>query len=83
MATLASAREKYARKTGTTGAANWNAAKGRMASNYAAGLAEFGGASPNPAVVAAYQAGINAAQYRGGDPSKWERNYMAKMFGGG
>lgn len=81
MATPQSAQEKYARKTGTTGVANWNAAKPRMESNYASGLARFGGRSPSPSIVGAYRDGIASATYRGGDPEKWLRNYMAKVFG--
>lgn len=81
MATLQSAKEKYARKTANA-AAKWNASKGRMNSNYAAGVARFLGTSPSATVVSNYQAGINAAQYQGGDADKWERNYRAAMTGG-
>jgi hypothetical protein len=80
MATIQSAKAKYARKT-ANGAAAYNAAKGRMSTNYAAGLARFAGRPPSGQVVSNYQAGINAAEYRGGDPDKWERNYLAKVFG--
>ena len=82
MATLASAQEKYARKTGTTGVANWNAAKGRMSANWGPGMARFLGAPVAGSVQSSYQSGINAAQYRGGDPAKWARNLVAKMTGG-
>lgn len=82
MATIQSAREKYARKTGAQGAAAWNAAKGRMVNNYSAGVARFLGGPPAGHIVQAYQAGIAAAQYRGGDPAKWEANLRAKMLGG-
>lgn len=78
---IQSAAEKYARKTGTTGAANWNAAKGRMAQNYSQGVSEFIGGPVAGTIVQAYSAGIAAAQYRGGDPAKWARNYAAKMRG--
>lgn len=78
MATLQSAKEKYARKTASA-AGKWNAAKGRMQSNYAAGVQRFLGASPSGRVVANYQAGINAATYRGGDPEKWARNLVAGL----
>jgi hypothetical protein len=81
MSDINTAKQKYARRTGTTGASNWNAAKGRMVGNYQAGLARFLGGAPNPAVVSAYRDGIDTAQYRGGDPDKWERNYLAKMRG--
>ena len=82
MATIQSAKEKYARKTGTTGVANYNAAKGRMAAGYASGISRFLGRPAAGNIVSAYQAGISNAQYRGGDPDKWERNYVAKMTGG-
>jgi len=81
MATLASAREKYARKTGTVGVSNYNAAKPRMTSNYASGCARFFGRPIRGEVVSSYQSGIDNAQYRGGDPDKWERNLIAKMCG--
>ncbi len=83
MADIASAKAKYARKTGpgSPAVSKYNAAKGRMAANYSSGVARFLGASPRSEIVAAYQAGINAAQYRGGDPDKWERNLRAAMLG--
>lgn len=82
MATLESAQAKYARKMASAGAA-YNAAKGRMKANYASGCARFLGAPVASHIAAAYSAGIDAAQYRGGDPEKWRRNYVAKMTGGG
>lgn len=81
IATLQSAKEKYARKMATA-ATNWNAAKPRMTSNWASGMSSFLGAPVAGHIVSSYQAGINAAQYRGGDPDKWERNLRAKMTGG-
>jgi hypothetical protein len=81
VATIQSAKEKYARKTANA-ASKWNAAKGRMNSNYASGVARFLGSAPSATVVSNYSAGINAAQYTGGDPEKWERNYRAAMTGG-
>jgi len=81
---MASAQEKYARKTGPGSPAvqNYNAAKGRMVQNYGRGLAEFLGGAPSGSVIQAYQNGIAAAQYRGGDPGKWAVNFRAKMMGG-
>lgn len=78
MATLASAQEKYARKTGPGSAAaqKWNAAKGRMTNNWQDGMRRFG-VSPGPITTGSYQAGIAAAEYRGGDPAKWARNFQA------
>jgi len=78
MATLASAKAKYARKA-AAGAAKYNAAKGSMPGNYSRGVAEFLGRPPGPLTTQAYQAGIAAAQYRAGDPEKWERNYVESM----
>lgn len=69
-------KAKYARKTGPDGASKWNASKGRMQQNWSEGLARAG-TPPGPQTTAAYAAGINAAQYRGGDPDKWERNFRA------
>ncbi len=73
---VATGKEKYARKTapGGIGAAKYNAAKGSMPSEWAAGLAAAG-VTPGPLSTQAYQQGISAAQYRGGDPDKWERNF--------
>ena len=67
----AKGQAKLARKSSTM-ASSYNASKGRASSNYAA--AGFG-----PTRVANYQSGINAAQYRSPDPSKWARNWSAKM----
>ncbi|MDP2663356.1 MAG: hypothetical protein Q8R28_21785 [Dehalococcoidia bacterium] len=84
MATLASAQEKYARKTGPGSSAvqNYNAAKGRMTQNWTRGMSEFLGGAPAASVTQSYQAGIAAANYRGGDPGKWAANLRAKMMGG-
>lgn len=80
MATPQSARDKYARKTGNA-RQKYDAAKGRMKANYAAGVARFIGGSPAGYIVAAYNSGIDAAQYTPGDPDKWLNNYMAAMRG--
>ena len=84
MATIASAREKYARKTGpgSPAVSKWNAAKGRMVANWGRGMSEFLGGAVRGDVAASYQAGIQAATYRGGDPTKWETNLRAAMLGG-
>lgn len=74
---VATGKEKYARKTAAA-ADKWNAAKGRMVQNWQAGMAEAG-LTPGPMTTAAYQAGISAAQYRGGNPDKWERNLRAAV----
>jgi hypothetical protein len=77
---VASGREKYARKTGpgSAAAAKYDAAKGQMVANWQAGLSAAG-APPGPLTTQAYQAGISAAAYHGGDPAKWERNFRAAM----
>ena len=81
MATMSSAKEKYARKTGpgSPAVSKYNAAKARMGGNWRRGMAEFLGAPVNPAVAASYDAGISAANYTGGNPDKWERNLRAAM----
>lgn len=81
IATLQSAKEKYARRM-TNAAANWNAAKPRMSSNWSQGMSAFLGGPVSSTRVSNYQNGINSAQYRGGDPDKWERNLRAAMMGG-
>lgn len=53
-------------------AASWNAARGRMSEGYAA--TPFG-----PTRKANYQTGISAATYNAPDPTKWARNWTAKM----
>jgi len=53
-------------------ASSWNAAKGRMSAGYAA--TPFG-----PTRKSNYSAGLNAAVYHSPDPSKWARNWTAKM----
>ena len=53
-------------------ASSYNAAKGRMKAGYAA--TGFG-----PARTSAYNAGVDAAQYRAPDATKWATNWSAKM----
>jgi hypothetical protein len=67
----AKGQAKLARKAQTM-AASYGAAKGRMVAGYQA--AGFG-----PTRTQAYQAGVQAAQYRAPDPGKWARNWSAKM----
>ncbi len=74
---LAEAKAKYARKTANAGG-SWDAAKGRMKQNWGEGLRRFG-TPPGPRRTAAYNAGIDAATYKTGDPEKWARNWQAKM----
>ena len=57
---------------GASMASSWNAAKGRMASGYAA--TPFG-----PTRKSNYSAGLNAATYHAPDAAKWARNWTAKM----
>lgn len=84
MATMASAKQKYARRTGpgSPAVSKYNASKARMKGNYRAGMNRLLGTPVNPSVAAAYDQGIDAAEYRGGDADKWERNYRAAMTGG-
>lgn len=81
MATIQSAKEKYARKTANA-SGKWNAAKGRMKSNWSTEMSRFLGAPVSGTVAANYSAGIDAAQYKGGDADKWERNLRASMTNG-
>ncbi len=52
--------------------ASYDAAKGRMKTNY--GAMPFG-----PTRKTAYNAGVDAAVYIPPDPDKWARNWKAKM----
>lgn len=72
---MASGKEKYRRKTapGGPGEQKWNASKAVAAAHWQAGMAAAG-LPPGPMTTAAYQSGMAAAQYRGGDAEKWERN---------
>ena len=67
----AKGQAKLARKA-TTMAASYAAAKGRMVAGYQ-------GAGFGPTRTQAYQAGVQAAQYRAPDANKWARNWSAKM----
>lgn len=80
MATMQSAKDKYARKTGPGSAAEakYNNAKSRMVNNWSTGLQRFG-ITPGPIATQSYQAGVAAAQYRGGDPNKWEAGFRAGL----
>lgn len=80
MATIESGGQKYARKTapGGPGEAKWNAAKGSMPARWVAGL-QRAGITPGPISQQSYQSGIAAAQYRGGDPTKWATNLRESL----
>ncbi len=80
MGSIAGGKAKYARKTGPggAGAAKFNASKGRATANWVEGLSRAG-ITPGPLTQQAYQAGMAAAEYRGGDPEKWERNLRAAL----
>lgn len=77
---LASGKEKYRRKTaaGGIGEQKWNASKAVAASHWTAAMAAAG-LPAGPLTQSAYQAGMSAAAYRGGDPDKWERNLREAM----
>ena len=70
-AMAAKGQAKLARKAAQM-ASSYAASKGRATANYSA--VGFG-----PTRTAAYQAGIQAAQFRAPDPSKWATNWLAKM----
>ena len=80
MATLESAKNKYARKA-SNAANNYNAAKSRMKSNWARGMSDFLGAPVSGHRVTNYSNSIDAAQYRPGDPNKWAERLRAAMTG--
>lgn len=77
---IATGKARYARKTGPggIGAAKYDAAKARMPGAWVEGLREAG-ITPGPLSQQAYQQGISAAQYRGGNPDKWEANLRAGL----
>lgn len=81
MATMQSAKEKYTRKMATAGA-RYNESKGRAKANWASGMSRFLGGPVSGTASANYSSGIDAAQYRPGDPDKWERNMRAGLQGG-
>ncbi len=70
---IATGKEKYSRKAGIA-KAKYDAAKGSMVEDWRAGLARAG-VTPGRISTQAYQSGVAAAEYRAGDPEKWERNY--------
>lgn len=75
MATLASAKAKYARRTSNPQAAErWK--RNSSSARYAEGMGRFLGRGIAGDRVSSYQDGINAAQYRGGDPDRWERGLL-------
>ncbi len=57
------------------GAERYNSAKGRMASNWAAGLQSLG-VTPSAARMAKYQQAVSQAQYRAGNGQKWFENWV-------
>lgn len=71
---------KYARRTSSPdAAARWQ--RNANPAAYAEGMSRFLGRSVAGDRVSAYQQGISAATYRGGDADKWERNLISKMAG--
>lgn len=62
---------KLSRKSATM-KANYDAAKARMKENF--GKNPFG-----PITKAAYNAGVDAAEYRAPDTEKWKANWRAAM----
>ena len=62
---------KLSARTATMASA-YNAAKGRMVSNYNA--LPFG-----PSMKSKYAAGVQSATYRTPDVNKWQQNWIAKV----
>ena len=83
MATLETAKAKYAAKSSIM-AARWVAAKSRMKSDWANGLAAFG-VTVGPTHLRAYQEGIDRvteSQFSSavtGKADKWAKNFVAAM----
>ncbi|MFW6172613.1 MAG: hypothetical protein ACOC5T_02610 [Elusimicrobiota bacterium] len=72
---LGAMAEKGRRKLSAKGEimkSNWNAMKSIMKNHYSA--LPFG-----PNTTAAYNAGIDAAEYRTPDANKWAENWQAKV----
>lgn len=67
----AKGQRKLSAKAGSM-VASWNASKGRAAANFRA--VGFG-----PTRTRNYEAGLASAEYHAPDPSKWARNWVAKM----
>ena len=72
IAEMAAKGEDKLRRKATTMASSYEAAKGRAKTNYSA--VGFG-----PTRTSNYGAGIDAARYIAPDPTKWSRNWTAKM----
>jgi hypothetical protein len=72
LAAMAAKGESKLRRKATAMAASYAASKGRAVENFQA--VGFG-----PTRTANYRAGVEAADYRAPDPSKWSRNWQAKM----
>jgi len=72
MAEMAAKGEAKLRRKAATMATSYNAAKGRAVTNFSA--VGFG-----PTRTANYRTGVEAATYVAPDPTKWSRNWLAKM----
>ncbi len=83
MATIASAQEKYARKTGpgSPGVRTWRQVQPQAVVNYREAMQDFLGGPPLQSIVQNYDNGYTAGQYRGGDANKWASRYREKMMG--
>jgi hypothetical protein len=81
---LEAAQEKLIRKMRGNAGAKWDAAKPRMAANFADGLQSIG-VSVGPLTRQAYQEGINAtsgsevANRAANGAQKWAANFRASM----
>jgi hypothetical protein len=70
--TAEQAMAKYARKT-QNAAAKWKANTTGASGHLQQGLSEAG-FSPGPEFMSSWQAGVQAAEYRPGNPQKWLDN---------
>lgn len=81
MATLQSMAANYDRAMQTAPAA-YNAAKARMPGRYSEEMQQLLGGPVAPHILAKYQSGVSAAQYRAGSGAYMAQRYREKMTGG-
>lgn len=75
MGTLQQGQAKYARKT-QAAIPRWKQRTLSSEGELVSGLREAG-ASPGPEFLGSWREGVQAADYRGGNPDKWLRNTVA------
>ena len=76
--TLAEMRANY-QAGGANAEANWNAAKGRMVSNWIDAMTKVLGHPPGPMTTQKFRDKIERARYQYGDAETFIRNFDAKM----